>query len=282
MLPEFPSGDIRTASGSGTLFSVEFDILGSGSTSLTIAGVMLRDSDNNNMPVDYSSGSINVLLPVRAKVFLQGPFVSTEMNTTLNSGGFLPIDQPYDIAPWNYNGTESVASDFFSINPNIVDWALLEVRSDLADSTKLGEKAGFLLNDGNVVGVDGVSPIYFDLNPDNYYVVIKHRNHLSIINAASYSFSRESVGYDFTDAQSKAYGSEAIQEIAPGIFGMYAGDANSDGSLTGTDFNIFNPLFRSAASGYLSSDFNMDGSITGTDFNMFNPNFRNARSSQVP
>ena len=65
-------------------------------------------------------------------------------------------------------------------------------------------------------------------------------------------------------------------------YGMYTGDGNGDGQITGTDFNIFNPKFVSAASGYESSDWNLDGQVTGSDFNLFNPNFTNARSSQVP
>ena len=63
---------------------------------------------------------------------------------------------------------------------------------------------------------------------------------------------------------------------------MVAGDGNGDGQITGTDFNIFNPKFVSAASGYQDADYNLDGQVTGTDFNKFNPNFVDAKSSQVP
>ncbi len=59
-------------------------------------------------------------------VFLEGPFntSSFEMNTTLNQGALIPLNQPYNTAPWNYNGTENVTI----IPPDIVDWVLLELR----------------------------------------------------------------------------------------------------------------------------------------------------------
>ena len=47
------------------------------------------------------------------------------MRTVLNSGGLLPLAQPYSAAPYNYNGSETVTS---IPNANIVDWVLLELR----------------------------------------------------------------------------------------------------------------------------------------------------------
>ena len=41
-----------------------------------------------------------------------------------------------------------------------------------------------------------------------------------------------------------------MADLGDGNFGMIAGDGNGDGQITGTDFNIFNPKFVSAASGY--------------------------------
>jgi hypothetical protein len=281
ILPEF-SGDLLTASGNGTLFSVVYNIIEAGITSITIDEVILKDSDNNNMSVEFYSGSIRVMLPVKAKIFFEGPFFVDEMNTVLNQNGILPASQPYSASPWNYAGSESVPLNFFTFNPNIVDWVLLELRTGTSASTKLAEQACFILNDGSIVGLDGFSPVYFEQPADDYFIVVTHRNHLSVMNSFPYYVNKTSTEYDFTDSQTKAYGSEAMKEVVSGIFAMYAGDANGDGQLTGTDFNLFNPKFRSALSGYLKTDFNLDGSITGTDFNIFNPNFRNARSSQVP
>jgi hypothetical protein len=66
------------------------------------------------------------------------------------------------------------------------------------------------------------------------------------------------------------------------MYGMYTGDGNQDGLVTSTDFNVFNPKFTSAASGYEYSDWNLDGFVTSTDFNFFNPNFTTAKQTFVP
>jgi len=63
---------------------------------------------------------------------------------------------------------------------------------------------------------------------------------------------------------------------------MFTGDANGDGQVTGSDFNIFDTAFRNAQTGYRISDWNLDGQVTGSDFNFFDTNFRAAASSKVP
>ncbi|MFN9711254.1 MAG: hypothetical protein ACK55K_07600, partial [Bacteroidota bacterium] len=106
---------------------------------------------------------------VTTKAFLRGAWNSSTglMNTTLNTAGIIPLNQPFNTAPFNYAGTESVGS----IPANVVDWVLVEVRKpatglapDAGSSTITGRKALFLLNNGNIVDLDGVSspnlPIY--------------------------------------------------------------------------------------------------------------------------
>ena len=41
------------------------------------------------------------------KVFLEGPFNGSDMNTDLYSEGVMSLIQPYNAAPWNYEGTET-------------------------------------------------------------------------------------------------------------------------------------------------------------------------------
>ena len=63
---------------------------------------------------------------------------------------------------------------------------------------------------------------------------------------------------------SKVYGTDPMKDLGGGVFGMYTGDGNQDGLVTSTDFNVFNPKFTSAASGYEYSDWNLDGLVTST------------------
>ncbi len=118
-------------------------------------------------------------LTLSVKVFLQGPYIgNSTMSTTLNSKGLLPISQPYNNPPWNYSGTESVTQ----IPSGVVDWILLKLKEN--DSTSVKTRAAFLKNNGNIVDLDGTSPVTLnDILPDNYYVVVKHRNHLSVMSS---------------------------------------------------------------------------------------------------
>ena len=91
-------------------------------------------------------------------------------------------------------GTEAVAT----FPPNVVDWVMIELRSD--STTIVSRRAELLLSDGSVVDIDGSSPVKFKgISDGNYYIVIKHRNHLPIMSANPISLSStNSLLYDFS------------------------------------------------------------------------------------
>ncbi len=62
------------------------------------------------------------------------------------------------------------------------------------------------------------------------------------------------------------------------------GDANLDGVVDGSDFNVWNANKFSGTAAWCSGDFNADGSIDGSDFNIWNSNkFTSANAvSAVP
>jgi hypothetical protein len=101
---------------------------------------------------------------LKLNLFLEGPIKETFMKTDLNKEGQIPLAQPYNIPPWNYDGPESVDT---IPNGNIVDWVYLEIRNatgpgQAADTTAFGWKAAFLTNTGQVVDLDGTSMLQFD------------------------------------------------------------------------------------------------------------------------
>ena len=162
-------------------------------------------------------GAISFGVDLNLKVFLEGSYAAGSMSTTLNSNGSLPIFQPYNTSPWDHNGGELVSDldaspsngipDFFENNANLVDWILVELRTGTAASTKVAERAGFVRNDGTVVGPDGTSPLRFGVKEGNYYIVVSHRNHLPIMSANPVALSNASVAsYDFTTGSDKYYG----------------------------------------------------------------------------
>jgi len=160
------------------------------------------------------------------KIFLQGNYSGGSMTTTLNSNGVLPVRQPYNVSPWNYNGPEKVSvvdsiptggngkADFFDNNPNIVDWVLVELRTGPAANTAVAKRAGFIKSDGTIVGLDGVSPLRFGVSGGDYYVVIYHRNHLAVMSATTVTLSNASVAsYDFTTGSDKFYGTGGAVQL---------------------------------------------------------------------
>ena len=203
------------------------------------------------------------------KVFLQGPSSAGAMTTTLNTSGLIPLTSESAYAAGTYGYSASAVTSI--PNTSIVDWLLVELRSDITGATKVAGRAGFLKNDGTVVDIDGASPLSFaGVSPGNYYVVVRHRNHLSIMSAAPIALSSTSALYDFKTAQTQAYGTNAMAALTGGAFGMIAGDVNQDGivkyNLGGNDraliyVRIGGGIVNNTVSGYYPEDVNLDGVV---------------------
>jgi hypothetical protein len=270
----------NTVSGSGKIFSLNFDVLSAGNSPITITLVQLLDHNNSNIQVNWVSGEILVPIAVKLKTFLQGPFNINEMNTTLNLSGSLPRLQPYSGAPWNYSGSESVKTGFFSTQPNIVDWVLIELRTGIGSNTIVERKAGFITNTGSIVGIDGTSSLYFLRPKGNYYVVIYHRNHIPIMSSNLTYLNYLSTTYDYTTGMSKAYGVNSQIQLNTGIFGMFAADANGNGQVQNNDKESY-WIIQNGQSGYKESDYNLNGQVQNNDNETFwVPN--NGKGTQVP
>jgi hypothetical protein len=87
--------------------------------------------------------------------------------------------------------------------------------------------------------------------------------------------------FDFTSGENQVLGGIlGHKQIYPGIWGLIAGDANSDGNIDSADKQIYWEL-DSGIQGYNSSDFSLDAQTNNQDKNdswIFNQGF----SSQVP
>jgi hypothetical protein len=219
------------------------------------------------------------------------------MRTNLNTGGNLPLSQPYCLAcpapvppGVGYPGTETVGA---IPNANIVDWVLVEFRKPAnglptsADaSTIKGRKAVFLLNNGTLVDLDGVSPVGFDINQQGAgFMVVKHRNHLAIMsnsipsNAAGTFDNNFSVLANVYSNQPTATSPPATVLFASlpgsGLYGMWPGDVNRNGSVATSDVTPINSAIAGPPSGntnvYNVRDVNHDRNVTTADVS--NTNF---------
>jgi len=205
---------------------------------------------------------------VDLKVNLEGPYNGVEMESNINE--MLPLSQPFNSAPWNYAGSETVNG---IPNNNVVDWILIELRdatnaTSANASTSIATQAGFILENGNIVWLDGVSPLYFNVDvTNNLYGVIRHRNHIGIMNNYLLTELEEIYSYDFTTAHDKAYGgTNAQKNLGGNVYGMIGGDGNGDGIVNNIDKSLIWSIM-SGWYGYHDGDYNLNGQINNQDKN---------------
>jgi len=205
-------------------------------------------------------GSFAFMVSANIRVFLEGPFNGSSMLTSLLNNGDLPLTQPYNTSPWNYNGGESV----INIPSNVVDWVLVELRTGTSASTSIKTRAAFLKNDGSIVDLDGISQVKFvGVVADDYYLVVRHRNHLPIMSATAQPLSYTSSLFDFTSDINNAYGLNSMAPLQGGLFGLWGGDADASGLIDGNDRTI--TWDNRNISGYQNSDCVLSGTVDAND-----------------
>lgn len=173
----------------------------------------------------------------RLKAILNGAYNTGtgNMNDQLRVLGMIPLSEPYTalgLAPLHNAGcTIRDSAALFSDrgDNSIVDWVLLELR-DAADGTDIRYSQPFFVQrDGDVVGMDGASPPTFREAPaGNYYVAIRHRNHLGVMTATPVSLSSNLAVIDFTSASTPVYGVNPMKIHANGKRALWGGDANAN------------------------------------------------------
>lgn len=235
----------------------------------------------NGTPLYYFDDiSYYEIAQVDMTVLLQGPYNGSAMVPGLS--GLLPLAQPYNVAPWNYSGAESVAA---IPNANVVDWVLVELRdaataAQATSGTLVARQAAFILNNGKVVSTDGSSVLRFETPVfNNLYTVVYHRNHISVMSASGLTKTLGIYTYNFSTGVGQAY-LNGHKNLGGGIYGMFGGDGNKNASVEPTDES---PLWESSAGtkGYLGTDYNLDSQSNNKDKdNIWAPNV--GAGSQVP
>ena len=213
---------------------------------------------------DYVFQDINVSL----RVFLEGGYQSGQgtMRTDLVNDGLLPTQQPYNVAPYNYVGTETITT----FTPQMVDWVLVDIRTGADPSTTIASQAGILMEDGYIKSPNG-SDLRFGLTQiGNYYIVVRHRNHLDIMTASTINHATN-INYDFTNDVLQSYGALQLKTMADGKVAMHAGDITQDHVIQITDYDEWKAQ-PAVLNAYHLSDLNLDGVVQLTDYDLWFPN----------
>jgi hypothetical protein len=223
---------------------------------------------NESQPTEQLLSTLALSSRANITVFLEGPYNSgtLQMNKTLKTGGYLAS---------HFGGIPIPAEAVDSIN--------IELRNTASNPTTRKFRPAWLLTNGTIKDFSDTTKNYvqFDTLAGNYFLVIRHRNHIPIMTAVSQALNGATPqAYDFGAAQTQAYGSNPMKSLTGGVFGMIAGDPNSNGQVQTDDINDIIRVSLGQA-GYLRGDTNLNGQVQTDDLNDFTrPNL--GKGTQVP
>ncbi|MEZ4739203.1 MAG: GEVED domain-containing protein [Flavobacteriales bacterium] len=213
---------------------------------------------------------------VALRVHLDGPYQPTTglMNDALRTNSLIPTIEPYSALGYAYvgGGTTTIQPAVLAVSGSnaIVDWVVVELRSTATPAAVIASKPALLQRDGDVVNVDGVSPVSFDVSPGNYHVAIRHRNHLGCMTLGGVALTSTPTTVDFTSGATNTWGSDA-RKMVLGSFptnALWPGDVSFDHEVLytggGNDRDIIlqaigGSVATNIVPGYLPADVNLDG-----------------------
>ncbi|MEO0895541.1 MAG: FG-GAP-like repeat-containing protein [Bacteroidota bacterium] len=206
---------------------------------------------------------------VEVKAFLQGPFRLGVMKDDYKMNDLIPLEDPFGL---HTVADASVIDKEEAEAP--IDWVLLELR-DANDSTIIVDSAAALIQaTGELVNPKGGSTIsFYKVPPGDYFVALKHANHLGVMTANPISLGIDAPMVDFTKPTTPVYevnGGEAMKNDN-GKMMLWAGDANQDGVINALD-NVSHWLGEYGQPfiyGSTKADFNLDGIIDLNDLEMY-------------
>ncbi len=272
------------------------------------ARVMVRGSGNIFFDISDQDFTISTApqVSVNAKVFLEGPYVSGNglMSDGLRTGGLIPLTEPYTslgFAPVGNSGGEVMGASVLTFTGAnaIVDWVRLELRNSSNSSQLVATRNALVQRDGDIVDVDGISPVTFAANSGSYFIAVRHRNHLGCMSASALAFNASPITVDFRSGATATFGTDARKTIGS-IRALWTGNVTRDDRLAYTGNNNDRDPILSAIggvvptaviNGYRMEDVNLDGAVkyTGTanDRDMILSNIggvgpTNIRFEQIP
>jgi hypothetical protein len=300
----------------GTTYTIKF--IATGGTVTTVPGFPVTGDSIADIPLatasvklivtsaDGCKDSVTVAAPnctagqivLNPSAYLQGALYgvlspSMLMRDDLRTKGLIPTASPYPgmgmtgITTANMSSAAVVGESSPSGTDAIVDWVFIELRSALDNLTVVDSRSALIQRDGDIVDVDGISSLQFSVAPaGDYFVVVKHRNHLSVMSQTAVALSTSPLAIDFRQASTPTYNIDPLNpnnvpqvSVAQGM-AMWAGNVLYANTLDGKHNVIFQgsdndvnviyqqiinspantlPLSSFKLKGYYVGDLTMDG-----------------------
>jgi len=206
---------------------------------------------------------------IQLKAFLEGMYNQTldEMTADINQLGLIPLNQPFNTAPFNYTGVEFL----HSVDPTIIDWVFVELRDVTDPSIIIDQRACLIHQDGMLSDIDGRFPLKFcDATAGGtYYVTLYHKSHLGVISSSTITLSNSS-NYDFSSSTTQAAGF-LQQKMLNTKAVLYSGEYDNNGLLNNQDFNKWAQQ-NAIVNQYINWDCDGNGVVNNLDFNLWEVN----------
>lgn len=197
------------------------------------------DTDNDSLPdgeeLQRGANPLKAdVVRLQARVMLQGAYDSKTklMQDALRNKALIPVEEPYGIS--KNAASHSAASSLLAASGNDapVDWVTLELRDPSSPVTIKAQLTGLVQRDGDIMDAQSgeTSFLLIGIIPGDYYVVVKHRNHLGVMTASTVTLGGTPVMIDFSKENMSAYGNYARTK-QDGVALLWAGNTNADSQI---------------------------------------------------
>lgn len=270
---------------SPVIIDTDSDLLTDSQEDLNFDGIVNNgESDPRDACNPYLSNHC-VGVAIQVKALLQGPKVGAANTDLMRDGlrekGLLPSEEPYKSIDMfklaNEGGSEVCDPAIFEVEGEdaIVDWMLVELRHGDNSDSIVATRSALLQRDGDIVMPNGDTILAFDLvRSGDYYVAIRHRNHLGVMTELKAELSPTPTLFDFRDPNLETRGTSSRVDIGGGEMALWGGDFNNNrktvyqgpnNDILALFFNVMlNPentglLANYISEGYQLTDFDLDG-----------------------
>ncbi len=285
---EYPGGDITSAAGgylapfseqSVTLLSQTIIFNPLPPKQLGDAPYIISAIPSSGLLMTYSSSNLSVLTISGNRVTIVGVGISNITARQEGNGIYAPAiyiqSQTVTEATLKtlyltsvflqglYNGSSSMRQAYDEIGTHwpagVADHITIELHSAESYASIIYSVSNVLLGTNGTVSIT-IPSTY----SSSYYITIKHRNSIETTTSSSVSFAGGTITHSF-GSPSNIFGGN-LGMYADGIYFIYGGDANQDGSI---DTGDFAPVVNDVASyvrGYVATDIDGNGSVDTGDY----------------